>query len=161
MILDEFDSLMTLFYSKTMDQKRYECLFKLIELIKNASLVIIADAVMTDMGFAFITSIKDDIYYYRNLFQNKIGVSLNIFFVNSPKSKADDRIIKFCEKFKLAIESNKGLLIVSDSATIATKMRNYLSRWNADTSYFKLSPYLIYWFILIFEFFISKIRYYK
>ena len=137
-ILDEFNSLITHFYSNTMAENRFKSLFRLIRIIKNASLVIVADAIMTDMSLSFITSLCDNIHYYRNRFQNKVGIHLDAYFINDKKSTEDDKIVKFCEKFKAEVELNKSLLIVCDSAKVAIKIRNYLSNWCTDSNYFKL-----------------------
>lgn len=138
LILDEFNSLIAHFYSKTMSAGRFKCLHKLIELIRNADTIIIADATITDMGLIFITSLRTNIVYYRNTFKNKEGVNLNVHYVNDKESSSDDKIIKFSKQFKAAIKLNQNVMIVCDSATIATKLRNYLTKWNKSPDYFKL-----------------------
>lgn len=138
LILDEFNSLMVHFYSKTMVNSRFRSLCKLVELIKSAETIIIADATITDMGLCLIAALRKDIFYYRNIFKNKLDINLNVYYVNDKQSTGDDKIIKFCSKFQNAIETNKSLLVLCDSATIARKLRNYLAKWNKNIDYFRL-----------------------
>ena len=147
-ILDEITSVISHFYSTTMAQRRYRSLVKLIDLIKNAKLVICADATITDATISFISSLRTDILYYRNFFKNKIGVKLNAFFFEKSITEFDNessinltfeqKIEWFCNKIKQKIINNESTIIFCDSATYAKKIRNYLAKWNNDSNYFKL-----------------------
>ena len=147
-ILDEITSIISHFYSTTMAQRRYRSLVKLIDLIKNAKLVICADATITDATISFISSLRTDILYYRNFYKNKLGVKLNAFFFEKSITEFDNKssidltfeqkIEWFCNKIKNKVQNNESIIIYCDSATYAKKIRNYLAKWNNDSNYFKL-----------------------
>jgi hypothetical protein len=110
LILDEITSLLTHFYSKTMNDRRYLALCRLIKLIEYASLVVCADAIVTDMVISFLTKIRNDIFYYRNRFKNKKNVRLNAYYIITDKTKLDDRIITFFKETSEDVKNNKSLL---------------------------------------------------
>ena len=137
-LLDECTNLFTHFYSRTMDHKRYLSLVKLVKLVKNAKLVLCADAIMTDMCFAFLENLRQDVFYYRNKYKNKENIPINAYFVETNKHTLDDKIITFLDKIVPDVKQNKSILIFCDSAIQARKIRNYMSYHNNNSDYFRL-----------------------
>lgn len=76
LILDETTSLLGHFYSATMDNRRADSFFRLVQLIKNCELIIMCDANITSMTLAIIYDLRPDVFIYRNMFKTKDGVPM-------------------------------------------------------------------------------------
>jgi len=134
-ILDEFNSLIKHLYSSTLNGKRLECYKKLCHIINNAQLVICCDATMTSMSYSFIGSNSPffgGMFLYRNTFQNKIGVKMNIYQSELPYE--NEKIKEFYKLFEESAKRKDSLLILSDSKGY-TELIAHLVRKDTNDKY--------------------------
>jgi len=136
-ILDEITSLLNYFYSDTLEGKRYSCIFKLIQYIKNAKLIIAVDANINDMIYELFSILKKEIVYYKNTFKNKQNVLLNIFYCK--KYNEDNNLYEFCKDIiEEYIKNNKTCLIMTDSKEITEKLRVLFNEYNPNDDYYRV-----------------------
>lgn len=127
LVLDEINSLIQHFYSSTMENYRLKSLEKLNDLVRNATYVICMDANITDIVFQFIiqSKLENDMYYYRNLYQNKKGICMNIY---TPKHCSEDNaIMMFATNITPYIKKRESVLILSDSKAVTVKLGGLFS----------------------------------
>ena len=132
-ILDEINSLIRYIYSGTLEGRRKQCFINLCNLIRNAALIICCDSNITSMVTSFLNSnslLFGNIYYYHNIYKNKIGVKMNIFRrtpIDIPEKDDDKYIIKNIDETiptKINIkmynnDKNKVLIYNSENSKIA------------------------------------------
>jgi hypothetical protein len=137
-ILDEVNSLINYFYSGTLKEKRLCCIFKLLDLLNQAKLIVAVDANITDMVFEFFSTLNKKYYYYVNTFPNKKGVKLNIYY--SSAYSEDNNTIKFCEKYIIEQYIKKGnqILILTDTKTMTNKLKLLFIKHNSKEDYYRI-----------------------
>ena len=138
LILDEVTSLILHLYSPTMKKSRLKSFVKVIDLMHRCKKIIACDAIITDMTLDFITTLRRDkkIIYYRNTYQNKLGVNLKIY--NRVNNSIKKELELFCKPIEDQIKNNKSIMIMCDSKTIANNIYNYLLKFNKDKDYFRV-----------------------
>lgn len=138
LVLDEITSLISHFYSRTMEKRRLVSFIRLVELISKTKKVICCDAIMTDMTMAFIGLLRDieDIVYYRNIYKNKNNINLHINYKTNNKTMKEIEI--FCRPIVDKIKKNEEVMIMSDSKTIVNNIYNYLLEFNDNKSYYQV-----------------------
>ena len=138
LFLDEFTSLIYHFYSPTMKQFLLLNFLKLIDLMLKCKKVVACDANILDMSLDFFMRFRGDKdpIYYKNTYQNKKNIPMNVYFrTNNPINK---ELRLFCNKIKDKVINNESVLIFSDSKTIADNIYNHLLKFNANKDYYRL-----------------------
>lgn len=125
-ILDEVNSLLSHFYSTTMNKSRRASFNKLLNLIMTAKQVIVADATITDKVLSFLLDIRktEEICYYRNRYKNKEGVDLNVYFRDGIDMKR--AMYMFCHEMLDLVKQKKSVMVACDSRRTACEVYNYL-----------------------------------
>lgn len=137
-ILDEINSLINYFYSSTLSNRRLQCIGNLIKILSKAKLIIGMDANITDMVWTVFEQLERKIYYYKNTFQNKLNIPLNIY--NCVSYNEDNNLITWCEKLIIPnyISKSKSCLILSDSKEITDKLRLIFIKSNPNEDYYRI-----------------------
>ena len=138
-ILDEINSLISHFYSQTMNGKRRASFVNLCRIISNASLIIACDANITLLTLNFFTPkiiSNNDVYHYRNRYKNKQNINMMMYYSDEGTETA--KIKEFCKLIKDDVEKKNSVLIFSDSKDIGTLIESILSTYNIDKNYIKL-----------------------
>lgn len=139
LILDEINSLLSYFYSNTLDGRRLKCFENLCKIISEANLVLCCDSNITNMVHQFIEQQREifgNVIRYRNINKNKINVNMNIYQSNNKNENW--KIVEFMKLLKNDIENYNSVLILSDSKKITIKIKEALQLYNSDENYYKL-----------------------
>jgi Origin of replication binding protein/Primase C terminal 2 (PriCT-2) len=137
LILDEITSLLLHFYSPTMKKFRLKSFAKLMDLMHNCKKIIMCDAIITDIVLTYVSKLRDGkIIYYRNKYQNKTGVKLNIYYRTNNPIKKELEI--FCKPIIKMVKNNESVIIICDSKSITNNIYNYLLQFNESKKYFKI-----------------------
>lgn len=137
-ILDEINSLINYFYSSTLSNRRLQCVSNLIKILSEAKLIIGVDANITDMVWIMLKQMNKKIYYYKNTFQNKKDIPLNIY--SCLKYNEDNNLITWCEKLIITkyINQSKSCLIMTDSKEITDKLKLIFIKSNSNEDYYRI-----------------------
>lgn len=137
-ILDEINSLINYFYSSTLSNRRLQCVANLIKILDKAKLIIGVDANITDMVWVMLKQMDKKIYYYKNSYQNKKDVLLNIY--SCCKYNEDNNLITWCEKFVIPkyISKSQSCLILTDSKEITDKLKLIFIKYNSNEDYYRI-----------------------
>jgi hypothetical protein len=137
-ILDEVNSLINYFYSSTLSNRRLQCVANLIRILDKAKLIICVDANITDMVWTMLKQMEKKIYYYKNTFQNKKDIPLNIY--SCCKYNEDNNLITWCEKLIISkyISKSKSCLILTDSKEITDKLKLIFIKSNSNEDYYRI-----------------------
>jgi hypothetical protein len=137
-ILDEINSLINYFYSSTLSNRRLQCVGNLIKILSKAKLIIGMDGNITDMVWTMLNQLGRKIYYYKNTFQNKLNIPLNIY--NCTGYNEDNNLITWCDKFIIPnyISKSKSCLILSDSKEITDKLKLIFIKSNPNEDYYRI-----------------------
>jgi hypothetical protein len=140
LILDEINSLIKHFYSKTMAGKRLKCFNNFCSLVQRANLIIGCDANITNMVHKFIKQHKPlfgGVYRYKNINKNKKGVNMIVY--RSVHKKEVDKLWSFCDLMKHDIHDKKSVLIFSDCKKVTIQLKNILNKkYGVDDKYVML-----------------------
>jgi len=122
-ILDEFNSLITNFYSSTMAGRRTRSMSKLIKLIKEADKIIICDATITSMCYHFLDQVRgNDCFVYRNIGKSKKNIPMDVY------TEIDDKCLEVMAlKIIDSYKTNKSAFVISDSKMVCHKLFNFIS----------------------------------
>jgi len=136
LIIDEIFSLCTHLYSKTLEGRRKECLIHLHNLIKNAKIVIGCDARIADICFSLFDN-KKRIYFYQNLFKNKLNIPLKIYI---PEQNCEDSILTYIAQLigDKYCKNNKSVIIFSDRKKTTNKLLLLFKKYNTNEDYFRV-----------------------
>ena len=135
LILDEISSLINYFYSSTLDNIRKQCLERLLYIIKNAKCIICCDAYVTDACFQLFPD--KNIFFYKNSYQNKKDVVMNIHYTKHNNENSHLTQIADIIGTKYA-RQNKPVLIFSDKKATTIKLHELLKKYNPDDDYYRL-----------------------
>lgn len=138
-ILDEINSLLSYYYSNTLDNRRLICFQNLCKLMLHADLVICCDSNVTNIVHKFIDNqrkIFGKVIKYRNINKNKENVTMNIY--QSKNKNETGKIIEFCKLMENEIKNSNSVLILSDSKKITIKVKEALQKYNNNDEYYRL-----------------------
>ena len=137
-ILDEINSLINYFYSSTLANRRLKCITTLLKLMNKAKLILCLDANITDLVFTLFSQLNKKIFYYKNKFENKKDVPLNIYYCQ--KYTEDNNLISWCETLIIPkyIEKSKSCLILTDSKEITDKLKLIFIKSNSNEDYYRI-----------------------
>ncbi len=137
-ILDEVNSLINYFYSSTLQNKRLQCISMLLQLLLCSNLVIAVDANITDLVFTLFKQLNKSMFFYRNTFQNKKDVPLNIYY--SQIYNEDNNLIMYCEEHIIPkyISKGKACLILTDSKEVTDKLKLIFIKHNSREEYYRI-----------------------
>lgn len=138
-ILDEFNLILKYFYSSTLDDRRQLCYNKFINILQNASLIIICDSNITDICHNLIDLSPDifgKVFKYKNHNQNRIGINLKIY--NSLECSETKKLISFCQFIIPDILKSLSVFILTDSKYLTEHIHTILKKHNHNEDYFAL-----------------------
>ncbi len=137
-ILDEVNSLINYFYSSTLQDKRLQCLVKLVELIRYSNFVVAVDANITDLVFTLFKQLNKKYFFYQNTFQNKKDVPMNIYY--SQIHNEDNNLISYCNEYIIPkyISKGKSCLILTDSKEVTDKLKLVFQKHNTKEDYYRI-----------------------
>ena len=136
-LLDEINSLINYFYSDTLRSIRLRCISVLLRILSKAKVIIACDANITDLVFCFFNQINVKYIYYKNNFMNKINIPFDFYLSKNYNEKAN--LFSFCDKFIInKIKNNKSVLILTDSKTVTTDLKDYFLRHNSNHDYYRI-----------------------
>lgn len=136
-LLDEVNSLINYFYSDTLNGIRLRCIGTLLKLLSKAKVIIACDANITDLVFCFFNQINIKYLYYKNNYQNKVGIPFNFYL--SKNYNMINNLFAFCDKFIIdKIKKKESVLIMTDSFSITNELKNYLFKFNENHDYFRV-----------------------
>ncbi len=139
LIIDEVNSLMNYLYSSTLKDIRLPCIQALIKLIKNAKVIISLDGMISDMVHTFFKQIGVKSFCYKNTYQNKIGVKMNIVYCNKNDNSENNNITTFLkDAIEKYIKPGKSILFLTDSKKISDKIYSYCKKFNDKEDYYRV-----------------------
>lgn len=132
-ILDEVTSLLKHIKSTTMRQRR-ESHLRLIELVKGAKIVIVCDAILTDVVYDFIKECRgDDIFFYMNTYKRWDGINIQIYEANNEMiMKKEKNILKHPKTIDLTIKTPEQIakdneMVYKDDSTEKERINLFLT----------------------------------
>ena len=137
-ILDEISNLFEHLYSKTMNDCRRKSYNRLLELMKNAKMVICADATIRDDVMSQLDGLfGDKLFVYKNTCKRSENVDVTIHYPNT-KLENIDNLINYIKPLKTKIENNKSVCVVCDSKKQCDIIKEIMSKWNKNDGYIKV-----------------------
>ena len=134
-VLDEIFSLCSYLYSDTLIGRRKDCLTHLKNLIDNSRIVIGLDAQIGDICFELFSG--KSIYFYKNIFKNKIDIPFNIFI--SKHSSDNSNLTKIASIIgEQYCKDSRSVIIFSDRKNTTIKMHELLKFYNKNDDYFRI-----------------------
>ena len=132
-ILDEVFAFIEHFESPTLGQYKNRCLTAVLKLLSKAEIILCMDAMICD--FHKVLFENRNYFFYRNTFQNKLNVPMNIFYAENNNDNSN--IINYCDKYiNKDVLLKKNILIICDLRINAEKIKEHLLTIFPDNDYF-------------------------